>query len=179
MPLNENGIRQAEQAGRWFRQHDIRFARAYASPLIRAVETARLAGGSDIITDERLIEMDYGPYEGMSLKNPDSEIRRFFSDFVHQPAPEGMESLSDVTARLGVFLEDFNTRNCHERRVGIPDTRFGRQLLVEVYRQLRGLLRRSDSGRIYRTGAGSHRRIRRSCILLLFKNTVNNKTLHV
>ena len=53
MPLNENGIRQAEQAGRWFRQHDIRFARAYASPLIRAVETARLAGGSDIITDDK------------------------------------------------------------------------------------------------------------------------------
>ena len=106
MPLNENGIRQAEQAGRWFRQHDIRFARAYASPLIRAVETARLAGGSDIITDERLIEMDYGSYEGMSLKNPDPEIRRFFSDFVHQPAPEGMESLADVTARLGVFLEE-------------------------------------------------------------------------
>ena len=25
VPLNENGIRQAEQAGRWFRQHDIRF----------------------------------------------------------------------------------------------------------------------------------------------------------
>ncbi|MBQ3273612.1 MAG: histidine phosphatase family protein [Solobacterium sp.] len=106
VPLNENGIRQAEQAGRWFRQHDIRFAQAYASPLIRAVETARLAGGCDVITDERLIEMDYGPYEGMSLKDPDPEIRRFFSDFVHQPAPEGMEALADVTARLGVFLEE-------------------------------------------------------------------------
>ncbi|MBR3127833.1 MAG: histidine phosphatase family protein [Solobacterium sp.] len=109
VPLNANGIDQAAAAGRWFREHGISFERAYASPLVRAVETARLAAGCEIITDERLIEMDYGPYEGMSLKDPDPEIRRFFSDFVHQPAPAGMEALADVTARLGVFLEELKT----------------------------------------------------------------------
>ena len=50
--------------------------------------------------------MDYGPYEGADLKNPPQEIITFFSDFVHNPAPEGMESLSAVVERVGEFLEE-------------------------------------------------------------------------
>ncbi|MDD7409322.1 MAG: histidine phosphatase family protein [Anaerovoracaceae bacterium] len=50
--------------------------------------------------------MDYGPYEGTSLEHPSPEIIHFFSDFVHNPAPEGMESLAHVTGRMGDFLED-------------------------------------------------------------------------
>ena len=56
--------------------------------------------------DEHLIEMDYGPYEGMDLANPAPEVLTFFRDFVHNPAPEGMEPLQAVIARLGTFLED-------------------------------------------------------------------------
>lgn len=55
--------------------------------------------------DDRLIEMDYGPYEGSDLKNPSPEIIAFFSDFVHNPAPEGMEQLSSVVTRAGEFIE--------------------------------------------------------------------------
>ena len=50
--------------------------------------------------------MDYGPYEGMDLTHPAPEIITFFSDFVHNPAPEGMEPLPEVVARLGTFLEE-------------------------------------------------------------------------
>lgn len=76
--------------------------------LIRAVQTAQIITGEnkEIQTDARLLEMDYGPYEGISLENPPPEIIRFFSDFVHNPAPDGMESLAQVTRRLGDFLED-------------------------------------------------------------------------
>ena len=56
--------------------------------------------------DERLIEMDYGPYEGMGLKNPPPEIIAFFSDFQNTPAPDGMEPLEKVVERSGQFLED-------------------------------------------------------------------------
>ena len=54
----------------------------------------------------RLIEMDYGPYEGMDLAQPAPEAMAFFQDFVHKPAPEGMEALSAVVARLATFLEE-------------------------------------------------------------------------
>ena len=104
-PLNEEGIRQAERAAELLR--GIKFTRVYSSPLIRAVQTAELvAPGKEILLDERLIEMDYGPYEGLGLDRLPPEILTFFSDFVHNPAPEGMEQLASVVARAGSFLEE-------------------------------------------------------------------------
>ena len=107
-PLNETGEEQARAVGKWFREHEITFTQIYSSPLTRAVQTAQLVAGDQVplAVDERLIEMDYGPYEGIDLMNPPPEIITFFSDFVHNPAPEGMEQLSEVVARLGNFLED-------------------------------------------------------------------------
>ncbi|MBR3275654.1 MAG: histidine phosphatase family protein [Eubacterium sp.] len=107
-PLNEEGIRQAEDAARMLK--DVHFDHVFTSPLIRAVQTAKIiAPEAEPVVDERLIEMDYGPYEGMDLKKPAPEIIAFFSDFVHNPAPEGMEQLDCVVARLGKFLEDIRT----------------------------------------------------------------------
>ena len=107
IPLNEDGIRQAEAAAKWFCDQQIRIDSVYSSPLIRAVETAKIiAPEAPLFIEDRLIEMDYGPYEGMDLTNPAPEVRVFFSDFVHNPVPQGMEPLSSVTARLGEFLEE-------------------------------------------------------------------------
>ena len=85
----------------------IRFDRVFSSPLKRAVQTAEIvAPGAEIILDERLIEMGFGPYEGTDLRRLPPELRTFFSDFVHNPAPEGMEQLSFVVRRAGAFLEE-------------------------------------------------------------------------
>ncbi|MBP5167031.1 MAG: histidine phosphatase family protein [Oscillospiraceae bacterium] len=106
-PLNEKGVEQAEQARRRFEEKGISFDVVYTSPLCRAVQTAEiLARGADIITDERLIEMDYGPYEGMDLRSPPPELMAFFMDIRNTPAPDGMEPLPEVVARLGSLLED-------------------------------------------------------------------------
>jgi broad specificity phosphatase PhoE len=106
-PLDESGIAQARAAAGWFSAEGIHFDKVYTSPLIRAEETARiLAKDVEIVTEERLIEMDYGPYEGMDLHHLPPELMVFFSDFVHNPAPHGMESLSSVVSRLGTFLTE-------------------------------------------------------------------------
>ncbi len=106
-PLNEIGIRQAQETGTWMREHDLSFSHVFSSPLRRAIQTAELvAGDCEIQIEERLIEMDYGPYEGADLKNPAPEIITFFSDFVNNPAPEGMEQLPSVVSRMGTFLEE-------------------------------------------------------------------------
>jgi len=104
--LNENGIRQAETAAAHFAKLGIRFDRIWSSPLDRALQTARIIAGeqTELMTDERLLEMEYGPYEGRSFAEPDPELTRFFSDFAHEPAPEGMEQLPDIVERLGDFL---------------------------------------------------------------------------
>lgn len=106
-PLNELGIQQAREAGERLSGAGVRFSRVYTSPLVRAVDTGSIvAPGVPQIVDERLIEMDYGPYEGMSIDDPAPEVLTFFKDFIHKPAPDGMEQLSEVIARMGRFLED-------------------------------------------------------------------------
>ena len=112
-PLNDAGIHEAEEAGAWFREQGISFDEIWSSPLKRAVQTARIAAGPEgpmIRTDERLLEMDYGPYEGMDLHDPSPEIVKFFSDFVNNPAPEGMEPLDQVVKRLGEFMEELRAQ---------------------------------------------------------------------
>ena len=107
LPLNEEGRRQSLDAGAALAEHGVKAARVYSSPLIRAVETAQLACGTDdVVTDERLIEMDYGPYEGMDLTSPAPEVMAFFRDFAGTPAPEGMEQLSAVVERTGKFADE-------------------------------------------------------------------------
>ena len=104
-PLNKVGIQQAHEAAK--RLKGICFAHAFTSPLDRAKETAAIVA-PDIapVVDERLIEMDYGPYEGTDLNHLPPEVITFFSDFVNNPAPKGMEPLDSVVARAGEFMEE-------------------------------------------------------------------------
>ena len=104
-PLNETGIGQAERAAA--RLKGVTFDHVFSSPLKRAVQTAGIvAPGVAPVIDDRLIEMDYGPYEGMDLSRLPPEVLTFFSDFIHNPAPDGMEPLSSVKERAGSFIED-------------------------------------------------------------------------
>lgn len=104
-PLNAAGIAQAEAVAA--RLKGVAFAAVYTSPLVRAVQTARIiAPALEPVPDPRLIEMDCGPYEGTDLRRLPPEIVHFFSDFAHNPAPRGMEPLAEVVRRAGDFLEE-------------------------------------------------------------------------
>ena len=106
-PLNAEGRRQAREAGQKLRERGIRCDRVFSSPLKRAVQTAEIiVPGAEILLDDRLIEMGFGPYEGTDLYNLPPELRTFFSDLIHTPPPEGMERLSSVVERVGAFLEE-------------------------------------------------------------------------
>ncbi len=110
LPLNENGVREAEEARKWFEDNGIEISYIFSSPLERAMKTAEIAApGAEMNTDDRLLEMDYGPYEGMDLRDPAPEVTEFFRDFVNNPAPEGMEQLSDVVKRTGGFIEEIRS----------------------------------------------------------------------
>ena len=106
-PLNDTGRQQADSARQDFAEAGIVFSEVYSSPLIRAVQTAEIiAPGSEIRLDDRLLEMDYGPYEGTDLTDMPPEVRTFFQDFVHNPPPPGMESLQAVVERASSFMEE-------------------------------------------------------------------------
>jgi probable phosphoglycerate mutase len=78
-----------------------------ASPLERAVETARLLGVTEPAIDHRLVETDWGEWEGRTL----SEIRAATDGEVFDREARGLsfrapcgESPKDVQARLRPFL---------------------------------------------------------------------------
>ena len=109
-PLNDVGVRQAREAAEKLSGLGVRFSRVYSSPLIRAVQTAKIVAPEiRPVIDERLIEMDYGPYEGADLYRLPQELKTFFGDFARNPAPAGMEQLSSVTERVGAFLEEIQS----------------------------------------------------------------------
>jgi len=110
VPLNDEGRQMAEAAREKYR--DVHFDVCFCSPLIRARETAEiLLRGRDIpiLTDDRLAEMSFGSFEGLadSFQIPDGPINVLF----HHPElytspPGGAESLDDLFARTGAFLEE-------------------------------------------------------------------------
>jgi broad specificity phosphatase PhoE len=63
IPLTDHGREEARQLRPYLA--DQKFSRVISSPLIRALETCRLAGLGDAVeTSDDLLEWDYGLYEG-------------------------------------------------------------------------------------------------------------------
>ncbi len=133
LPLNAGGRAQALRVREYFLGRGIHFDRVYSSPLLRAVETAEIISGAAPLMDTRLLEMDYGPYEGMSLADPAPEVKLFFSDFSRNPEPEGMESLAHVVERTGALLEELKALS---KGPGAP----GNVLIVTHAIAMKGLL---------------------------------------
>ena len=110
VPLNEEGRRMAEAAREEYR--NVHFDICFCSPLVRARETAEiLLRGRDvpIVTDDRLMEMCFGSYEGLenSFDIPDCPINAlFFTPEQYSPPPGGGESLDDLFDRTGAFLRE-------------------------------------------------------------------------
>jgi len=118
VPLNGRGREQARRAGARFAAQGLRFDRVLSSPLSRALETAALASGrapEEIAADARLLEMSYGPYEGLRFEDLGAEVFRFLYDPEHIPAPEGMEPIPALLRRTGDFWEELCADDAEER----------------------------------------------------------------
>lgn len=110
VPLNEEGRHMAKTAHDECRNVHIDIC--FCSPLVRAMETAQIVlEGRDIpiITDDRLVEMCFGDYEGMeySFKNPDGPLHVLFHNPEQYTEPDGgAETLAELYARTGEFLKE-------------------------------------------------------------------------
>ena len=93
IPLTENGERQARAVGEALRGRE--FALVVSSPLIRARETARLAGFEPELRDD-LAEWDYGEYDGLTTP----KIREQVPDWtIWGYGAVGGESVEQLAAR--------------------------------------------------------------------------------
>jgi broad specificity phosphatase PhoE len=108
-PLTDVGAEQAAALGRAFA--DAPVARVVASPLRRALDTAAAIAaphGLSVDADARLIELDYGEWDGVALtdvKPAEWAAWRVDPKF----APPGGERLVDVTERIAEFLGSITT----------------------------------------------------------------------
>lgn len=105
VPLTERGRRLARQtADMWRSLHDTANpALVLCSPRVRARDTAELAGLKVDRVDERLVEWDYGEYEGLTTP----QIRESVPDWTvwTRPCPGG-ENAQQVSARADSVLAD-------------------------------------------------------------------------
>lgn len=110
IPLNEEGRQMAEKAAREYA--DVHFDICFSSPLKRAYETAKiLLDGRDvpIVTDDRLMEMCFGVYEGRQnyFEDEGLEINLLFKHPEEYIVPvQGGESLEALYKRTGEFLTE-------------------------------------------------------------------------
>ena len=85
--------------------------RVVASPLARTRTTAEAIAtrlGLEVETDERLIEMDYGAWDGTPIADVSIETwRRWRTD--PEFRPPGGESLRDVARRVGAVMGEWLT----------------------------------------------------------------------
>jgi len=101
LPLTDVGREEAVAVARTLRDWSI--DGVYSSPLSRARETAQLAGfDRDVRVDERLVEWDYGVYEGERTGGLRATIPDW-SVWTHEII-DG-ESVDEVGARADAFLQ--------------------------------------------------------------------------
>jgi len=119
VPLNERGSRQAAALAASLA--GVPVAAIYASPLCRAVETARPlaeALGLEVQVDEDLIEMAVGVLEGLSpqemLERYGDFLRKWFSTQAGSLRMPGGESLQDVQDRAWAAIERLRERHLEE-----------------------------------------------------------------
>ena len=122
--LNAAGKEIARAAGTGMK--DVPIDLCFVSPLKRAVETAELVlaennaykelGKPELIPDDRIIEINFGDWEGRQCIDEDSEVPRSeFVDFFRvidgaPNTPPGAETLRDVIERTSAFMEDICSR---------------------------------------------------------------------
>jgi probable phosphoglycerate mutase len=102
-PLTEKGVGQADALAA--RLANLGVATVYSSPLLRARQTAApiaAAAGAELVIDDRLVELDYGEWDGKKFPDlPPEALARWRNDPTF--APPGGESLRAVTTRVAAF----------------------------------------------------------------------------
>ncbi|MGN1382648.1 MAG: histidine phosphatase family protein [Eubacterium sp.] len=119
-PLNDTGRKQAAAAAEVIRRNHLSFDRVITSRLGRTKETAEIALGlprTEFETDDRIIEIDYGDWDGKTYEEMGPEMHAFLQDPVNIHAPEGIEPLEEVTRRVGEFLTDLAQNACPEDKI--------------------------------------------------------------
>jgi len=112
--LTATGIQQAEEAGKMLESLNI--SKIYSSPIDRALQTAEIVGKHcdlDVISDQRLIELDMGkftkmPYDEIFAKHGNVFLK--FYEGSDEVSENGVETFAAVQKRI-FDMVDFVVNN--------------------------------------------------------------------
>ena len=116
-PLTPLGEDQARGVGRLLSKHDVRFDALYASPFLRTVQTAELAGAAwrlEARLDERLREQSFGEFAGRPYEDFYPQVAGLGPEERWDAAAPGGESLRDVAQRVAPALVEIGHRHIGE-----------------------------------------------------------------
>jgi broad specificity phosphatase PhoE len=109
IPLNDTGLWQAEHTGAFFADKGV--SAIYSSPLARAKQTASRIGEASrvpIRVDDAFIDMDFGPWEGLSLAAVQQRFPQpldIWRKYPHRFRVQGAETLAQVRKRVKKGLQ--------------------------------------------------------------------------
>jgi alpha-ribazole phosphatase len=117
-PLNETGRVQAERLAD--RLTGERLDVIYSSPLMRSTQTAELISKINdlqIKKDERLREISFGEWEGMSYDEIQAQypdlLEKWINDPAHVPPPNG-ETLIQLAIRVKEVVDEIKSRHARQ-----------------------------------------------------------------
>jgi broad specificity phosphatase PhoE len=116
--LNRTGVRQSHRLADWYRKTGAK--RIVSSPLLRARRTAQILAkrtGRAPLTDDRLREIDHGPWTGLRLEAIENRFPDEFAEWSFVPEKLRMsngESLMAVYSRCTEALLDLIKGNSDE-----------------------------------------------------------------
>lgn len=111
IPLTEKGIKQAQTVRDQL--NGVQLDAVYCSPLMRASNTAEIAsGGRKVIQDKRLIEVDFGKWEGKTRAEFIDENPAIWDQWCTDPtnvkAGETGETALEVVKRVDSFFKELH-----------------------------------------------------------------------
>ena len=119
--LTPKGERQAFLAAQRLKDQNI--TKIYSSPLSRAIKTAEIIRGThdiEILTDDRLLEIDCGEWEGKSYDEANEMFPESMYEWEQEPHKHvmpGGESISQVLERVSEVFKEVVSDNSGNKYV--------------------------------------------------------------
>ena len=115
IPLSEVGKQQAVVLAQEL--HEEHFDKIYTSDLRRALETASSVKANrelPLIADSRLRELNFGVFEGLTFSEAKTQSPNMLTAWLenYDQPPDGGESFSSFSERVGSFLDDLKMIEC-------------------------------------------------------------------